>query len=479
MKSIATGASSLATARVTGLAASCPDGVLVTATRLCPAASTAVTPAVTTAATWHGSHRKLREFSGGNLDGALQNTPVSFKFACGCGHDIIPSAWTILPTSRANEYAIASASAGTLLSASKDGTRVTLASGDDGSGRQRWVFRHVGTSLYTLRVAGGKADKSVYLGVSDDHDRLRLFASASKPTQRFEVVPLRAQEQSTEQLTEQPAEQPADKPEEQPAAQSQHVPPGAAASLAKLSGLTAQQIDVVMQLVSLPENSTPKWYTNYGYIEFLGDGRGFTTTIFGACSGTGDLAMVFEELAALEPTSDVARKLVGYLPKLRGKEGDDISGIEALKDLIPEAAGDESWRRAVWSVYVKLYWKFAADFAAKRGACSSRPGPVLASPAAKGFVLDTVINHGADMDSVQPIIDRMSAKRDSGDETAWMLDFAEARRRMLKSGYDNLDTSHTGDRATLWAELVRDNPDLRTPIDAYEGYWGSFTIRAE
>ena len=76
------------------------------------------------------------------------------------------------------------------------------------------------------------------------------------------------------------------------------------------------------------------------------------------------------------------------------------------------------------------------------------------------------------------IVRRMpSAARESKDEKAWALAFAEARRKMLVAGYDNLDTSGTGHRCTMWAKAIEDNPDLKTPYKPFEGYWGSFTLR--
>jgi hypothetical protein len=415
-----------------------------------------------------GDGRKLKEFSASRLDASVLDVPISLSFQCDC--DRIPNKWTITPLAGGNEYHVVNAG-GFFLGAPEKGSRVTLAPGDDGSGRQRWVFKHAGqhgdAAEFTLRVAGGKKDDNVYLGV--DGSTMRLYPS-SAAAKRFVITSLADDSNAPPAAATNP---------KAPAAQAaSRIPDAAVPALERLTKLTVGQMDAILQLISLPENSTPKWYANYGYVEFLGDGRGFTATIFGACSGTGDLAMIVEELAKIEDTSAPARKLVAMLPALRKKRGDDIKGIEGVKPLISSLGDDPAWQQAVWAVYVKLYWKFAMEFADKRGAGASRPGPVLRTAAARGFMLDTAVNHGADAASVMQVVDRMSrASRESSDEVEWVQGFAKARHAMLKSGYGNLDTSRTGDRATMWQRLVRENPGLDTPFRAYDGYWGSFTIR--
>jgi hypothetical protein len=94
-------------------------------------------------------------------------------------------------------------------------------------------------------------------------------------------------------------------------------------------------------------------------------------------------------------------------------------------------------------------------------------------------MLDTAINHGADYDSFMDIVKRMpDSARGSGDELTWFRAFADAREKMLKSGYQDLDTSRTGHRCKLWKDLVdQGNTALQPPFKAWKGYWGSFTIR--
>lgn len=252
------------------------------------------------------------------------------------------------------------------------------------------------------------------------------------------------------------------------------VPESALADIQLRMGLTPEQVDTTLQLISLAENGEPQWWKHYNYIERLGDGRGYTVTIFGACSGTGDLKLIFDELAEIAPEHPLL-KYRGALAKCRDE---NVSGIQGLLKDIPRLGEDDAWRKAVWRVYIALYWKFAVAFCTKTKKCEKRPGPVLTTPLAKGFMVDTAINHGADLGSFTKIVKRMQ-RADAVDEAAWLADFMEARRKMLKSGYEDLDTSRTGDRCKLWSALLKaHNVTLARPINAYGGYWGKFVIGA-
>lgn len=249
---------------------------------------------------------------------------------------------------------------------------------------------------------------------------------------------------------------------------STHIPSSAQADLALRSGLTADQCDTVLQLICLPENGRKEWWKHYNFIKRLGDGRGYTATIFGACSGTGDLMMILDALATIK--SDHA--LLKYRPALKKCRGEDVTGIQGMLIDVPALGEDDAWQRAVWRVYVDLYWKFAARYAARTGECAKRPGPVLQTPLGKGFMVDTAINHGADVGCFDKIIKRMR-RPDATNEIDWLTDFMKTRKKMLATGFEQLDTSKTGDRCRLWTKLLKEgNTQLLRPITAYSGYWG-------
>ena len=258
-----------------------------------------------------------------------------------------------------------------------------------------------------------------------------------------------------------------------PPEQSQ-IPPATADALFALIGLTSTQCDTVLQLISLAENGCTSWWKNYNYIEALHDGRGYTCTLFGACSGTGDLYQIVQAVQKLDPS----HLLVKYLPALKVCRGDDIHAITGLAKDIPALGTDQVWRQAVWTVYMSMYWAFASQFAAKTGPCTQRPGPVLSSAVARGFMLDTAINHGGDMPSFQPILSRMADAHEPS-EKVWLTDFMLTRKQLLKSGFQDLDTSKSGDRCMLWKALVdSNNMSLARPLTYIKGYWNGGGIIA-
>jgi hypothetical protein len=247
--------------------------------------------------------------------------------------------------------------------------------------------------------------------------------------------------------------------------------------LLALYGLAEPQVDTVMQLVSLVEYGHPRWRRGYGSAEFLGDGQGLTATLFGASSASGDLARVVEELAKIRPEHPLVRR---GLPVLRGcaaaTDDGERARLQPVADLVGQAGDDPCWQVAVWRVFIDLYWQFAADFAEKKGACRDRPGPVLALAVSRGFVLDTALNHGPDLAAFQKMFEKMRAPR-SRDELAWLLDFMQAREDLLRSGFQHLDTTGTGDRCKLWRSIVEsENYALARPMRACTGYWGSYTL---
>ncbi len=251
-----------------------------------------------------------------------------------------------------------------------------------------------------------------------------------------------------------------------PSQNDAHIPDAVVEQLGQIG--YGEHADTILSLISLPENSTTAWWTNYNFAKCLGDGRGWTVGLFGACSGTGDLLMILEELKKINPTHNLCR----YIGPMKKTLGDDITGLENLGKDIISLGYDVDWQRAMWKVYIKLYWTFANDFSNKSGTCEKRPGPKLSLPVIRGFIVDTCINHGPDLMSLTPIIRKMKNKSEPN-ELKWILDFCEARRQLLRAGYQSLDTSGTGDRCVLWADIIRsNNVQLKKPITCANGYWG-------
>lgn len=101
-------------------------------------------------------------------------------------------------------------------------------------------------------------------------------------------------------------------------------------------GFTPAQRRVADEIVSVFENDSPK--LQYGYIENLHDGRGFTAGRGGFTSANGEILQVIKLFGASRPTSPLLR----FVPTLaqRARDGDDYT--EDLEDADFKAA----WRRA-------------------------------------------------------------------------------------------------------------------------------------
>lgn len=90
----------------------------------------------------------------------------------------------------------------------------------------------------------------------------------------------------------------------------------------KKVGTIAQGVlrDTVFSLVSSAENSTSDFNAEYGYIEDIGDGRGYTCGIIGFTSATGDLLDVVKLYVELAPNDN---PLKPYVPALEAAVGSD------------------------------------------------------------------------------------------------------------------------------------------------------------
>jgi hypothetical protein len=334
----------------------------------------------------------------------------------------------------------------------ENSTLVDLFVKDDGSGRQRFFVRRAeggAEGEFNIIVSGGKDVGAPTF--------LSAWAVAETDPARGIVLYDRDDGSGRQRFTFEEAPAPATA-----------VPPGAVDLLGSIAGLTSLQIDTIQKLVACPENGSTNWESAYGFAKRLGDGRGITFGIVGFCSGTGDGVLVLEDLAKRDPN----HRLVKYIPAMKKTKGENCAGLDGFEVDAKASKDDVAYHEAQWAISVKQYWSFAADYRAKKGRASSRPGPAFSSPLSIGAFFDVALNHGAEPTSFKYITDRMQ-NQNAGDEARWLLDFLESRRKILKSGYQHLDTSGTGDRCGIWKKLVDErNWNLDRPITVANGYWG-------
>lgn len=225
-----------------------------------------------------------------------------------------------------------------------------------------------------------------------------------------------------------------------------------------------------LRLISVFENGTPE--LQYGYVENLDDGRGFTCGL-GFTTGTGDAKAVVD--AYSDAVGDNA--LTPFVPELErlasldeGEGSDDVSGLDGFADAW-EAAADP-----------------AAEFGAEFRAAEDRVvdvnnyAPAVAHWTALGHtsalslfaLFDAVWMHGDgdDLDGVPALIERTCV--DPADEDQWLRTFLAVRANdMLAPANAATKDEWTAalPRIDVQDDLVNaGNFDLDGPIDVGHGF---------
>jgi len=239
-----------------------------------------------------------------------------------------------------------------------------------------------------------------------------------------------------------------------------------AAPAAAASGLDSPRAkDVAMRLVSSAENSTLNWRGQYGYIEDIGDGRGYTGGIIGFCSGTSDMLTVVRRYAARRPGSPLA----AYVPALEKVDGTaSHAGLgpgfvaawkNAARDPVFRAAQDEERDRAYFDPAVR---QAKADGLRALG---------------QFIYYDAIVMHGPGDDRASfgairaTAMKRARTPAQGGNETAYLDAFLTARRAAMRT--ETTDTSRV-DTEQL-AFLRAGNLDLVLPL-TWKTYGSRYTI---
>ncbi|MEC0251175.1 chitosanase, partial [Bacillus halotolerans] len=224
------------------------------------------------------------------------------------------------------------------------------------------------------------------------------------------------------------------------------------------------------------ENGTTE--IQYGYVEPLGDGRGYTCGRAGFTTATGDALEVVEVYTKAVPNN----KLKKYLPELRRlaeEESDDISNLKGFASAWRSLGNDKDFRAAQDKVNDRLYYQPAMKRSENAG---------LKTALAKAVMYDTVIQHGDgdDPDSFYALIKRTNKKaggspKDGIDEKKWLNKFLDVR-------YDDLMNPADPDTRDEWRESVArvdvlrsvaksNNYNLNGPINIHSAEYGDFVIK--
>ncbi|GAA4956770.1 hypothetical protein GCM10025331_53490 [Actinoplanes utahensis] len=235
------------------------------------------------------------------------------------------------------------------------------------------------------------------------------------------------------------------------------VPPVAAA-------LTeAGKRETAFRLVSSAENSTLDWRSEFGYIEDIRDGRGYTGGIVGFCSGTSDMLAVVTEYTRRRP----GNALAGYLPALRAVDGTDSH--DGLDPGFPQAwraaAADPVFRQVQEEARDRLYFTPAVRLAEADGLRAL----------GQFAYYDAAVMHG--FAGLRKIRERVVAGQrtpvQGGDEIGYLTAFLNARAAEMRTEAAHDDTSRVETAQRFF--LKTGNLDLATPL-TWQVYGDRYTI---
>jgi chitosanase len=244
---------------------------------------------------------------------------------------------------------------------------------------------------------------------------------------------------------------------------SEQAPAAGTATLA--AGLTnVRKKAIALQLVSSAENSTLNWRGEFGYLEDIGDGRGYTGGIVGFCSGTSDMLALVTQYTKRSPGNKLAR----FLPALRAVDGSDSHA--GLDPGFPAA-----WKAAAAD---PVFQKTQED---ERDQMYFAPAVALASAdrvrALGQFAYyDAAVMHGqSGLRSIRADAMRKArTPKQGGDETVWLSAFLDARVKEMRTEEAHSDVTRVETAQRLFLRAT--NLDLNGPL-SWRVYGDSFTTR--
>ncbi|MFF3286577.1 chitosanase [Streptomyces sp. NPDC003023] len=238
------------------------------------------------------------------------------------------------------------------------------------------------------------------------------------------------------------------------------LPPGLAAPAKK---------EIAAKLVASAENSTLDWRSQYGAIEDIGDGNGYTAGVIGFCSGTNDMLQLVEYFTERHPDNPLA----GYLPALRAVDGTDShEGLGApFEAAWAKAAEDPAFREAQDVMRDRIYFDPAVRLAKMDGL----------STLGQFIYYDAMVLHGPGVGPQGFYGIREAAMRtadtaaEGGDEKAYLNSFLDAGRAVI--GRQKTEETRDSSRIdTAQRVFLREgNTGLDTPLQ-WRVYGETFRI---
>jgi len=221
--------------------------------------------------------------------------------------------------------------------------------------------------------------------------------------------------------------------------------------------------EVALELVASAENSTLNWRREFGYLEDLRDGRGYTGGIIGFCSGTSDMLALVTEYSRREPGNALAR----YLPALRTVDGSDShAGLDpGFPAAWKAAAADPVFQKAQEDERDSMYFDPAVRLARQDGLRAL----------GQFAYYDAAVMHGVSgLRGIRATaMTRAALPAQGGDEIAYLNAFLDARVAAMRTEEAHSDTTRVD---TAQRPLLRaGNLDLDGPL-SWRVYGDRFQI---
>jgi chitosanase len=223
--------------------------------------------------------------------------------------------------------------------------------------------------------------------------------------------------------------------------------------------------ETALELVASAENSTLAWRNEFGYIEDLGDGRGYTAGLVGFCSGTSDMLEVVNEYNRREP----GNVLAAYLPALRTVDGSDShAGLDpGFTAAWKAAARDPVFQKVQEDERDRMYFNPAVRLAKADGLRAL----------GQFAYFDAAVMHGVNgLRAIrQQALRAARAPGQGGDEIGYLDAFLTARVAEMRTEAAHSDTTRVDTAQRQF--LRRSNLDMTGPL-TWKVYGDAYKITA-
>jgi chitosanase len=214
----------------------------------------------------------------------------------------------------------------------------------------------------------------------------------------------------------------------------------------------ARKKESALELVASAENSTLNWRREYGYLEDIHDGRGYTGGIIGFCSGTSDMLAVVAEYTRREPRNGLAK----YLPALRTVDGSaSHAGLDpGFPAAWKAAATDPVFQKVQDDARDQMYFDPAVRLAKQDGLRAL----------GQFAYYDAAVMHGVSgLRGIRAVAMRSAPlPAQGGDEITYLAAFLNARVAAMRTEAAHSDTTRVDTAQRVF--LVQSNLDLVAPL---------------